>query len=122
MSGSASVQWFLPTHGDGHYLAAGAQQAKAGQFVALAVTIARTPEEIRGRVHAAVTSVLKDPAIVIRLRDLGFEPVDGDVPRSIDGRRSILRSRVAKTAAPHTERPHTKRPHTERPHTERVVS
>ena len=28
--------------------------------------------------HAAVTSVLKDAAIVARLRDLGFEPVGGD--------------------------------------------
>ena len=37
-----------------------------------------TPEEVRARVHAAVTAVLKDPAIVPRLRDLGFEPVGGD--------------------------------------------
>jgi len=90
--------------------AAGAQQAKAGQLVALAVTSASrstafpdvptvaetiapgfvqaswmgffaprsTPQEIRGRVHAAVAAVLKDPAIVARLRDLGFEPVGGD--------------------------------------------
>jgi len=90
--------------------AAGAQQAKAGQLVALAVTSAArsaafpdvptvgetiapgfvqatwmgffaprtTPEEVRARVHAAVTAVLKAPAIVPRLRDLGFEPVGGD--------------------------------------------
>jgi tripartite-type tricarboxylate transporter receptor subunit TctC len=90
--------------------AAGAQQAKAGQLAALAVTGAKrnaafpdvptagetiapgfvqatwmgffapkgTPEEIRGRVNAAVTTVLKDPAIVARLHDLGFEPVGGD--------------------------------------------
>lgn len=37
-----------------------------------------TSEEIRGRVHAAVAAVLKDAAIVGRLRDLGFEPVGGD--------------------------------------------
>ena len=90
--------------------AAGAQQAKAGLLVPLAVTGAGrneafadvptagetiapgfvqatwmgflapngTPEEVRGRVHAAVTSVLRDPAIVVRLRDLGFAPVGGD--------------------------------------------
>lgn len=90
--------------------AAGAQQAKAGQLLALAVTSANrsaafpdvptatetiapgfvqatwmgvfapraTPEEIRARVHTAVATVLKDPAIVTRLRDLGFEPVGGD--------------------------------------------
>jgi tripartite-type tricarboxylate transporter receptor subunit TctC len=90
--------------------AAGAQQAKANQLVALAVTSAArstafpdvptvaetiapgfgqaswmgffaprtTPDEIRGRVHTAVTAVLKDPAVVARLRDLGFEPVGGD--------------------------------------------
>lgn len=90
--------------------AAGAQQAKAGQLVALAVTSANrsaafpdvptaaetiapgfvqatwmgvfaprtTPEEVRARVHAALTAILKDPAIVVRLRDLGFEPVGGD--------------------------------------------
>jgi tripartite-type tricarboxylate transporter receptor subunit TctC len=90
--------------------AAGAQQAKAGQLAALAVTGAKrnaafpdvptagetiapgfvqatwmgffapkgTPEEIRGRVNSAVTTVLKDPAIVARLHDLGFEPVGGD--------------------------------------------
>ena len=90
--------------------AAGAQQAKAGQLVPLAVTSANrnasfpnvptaaetiapgfvqatwmgffapkgTPEAIRGRVHAAATAVLKDPGIVARLRDLGFEPVGGD--------------------------------------------
>jgi len=37
-----------------------------------------TPDDVRGRVHTAVTAVLKDPAIVARLRDLGFEPVGGD--------------------------------------------
>ncbi len=37
-----------------------------------------TPEAIRGRVHAAATAVLKNPGIVARLRDLGFEPVGGD--------------------------------------------
>jgi tripartite-type tricarboxylate transporter receptor subunit TctC len=90
--------------------AAGAQQAKAGQLVPLAVTSAKrnsafpdvptaaetiapgfvqatwmgffaptgTPEETRGRVHAATTAVLKDPGIVARLRDLGFEPVGRD--------------------------------------------
>jgi tripartite-type tricarboxylate transporter receptor subunit TctC len=90
--------------------AAGAQQAKAGQLVPLAVTTASrnaafpdvptagetiapgfvqatwmgffvpkgTPADIRARVHTAVTTVLKDPAVVVRLRDLGFEPVGGD--------------------------------------------
>ncbi len=90
--------------------AAGAQQAKAGQLVALAVTSANrnaafpnvptaaetiapgfvqatwmgffapkgTPEETRARVHGAVTTVLKDAAIVTRLRDLGFEPAGLD--------------------------------------------
>jgi tripartite-type tricarboxylate transporter receptor subunit TctC len=36
------------------------------------------PVEVRGRVHAAATAVLKDPAIIARLRDLGFEPVGLD--------------------------------------------
>ena len=90
--------------------AAGAQQARAGQLVPLAVTSARrqasfpnvptaaetiapdfvqetwmgffapkgTPEEIRGRIHTAATAVLKDPGIVARLRELGFEPVGLD--------------------------------------------
>jgi len=90
--------------------AAGAQQAKAGHLVPLAVTSANrsasfpdvptatetiapgfvqatwmglfaprgTPEEIRAHVHAAATTVLKDPAIVVRLRDLGFEPIGLD--------------------------------------------
>ena len=90
--------------------AAGAQQAKAGTLVALAVTTANrsaafpdvptaaetiapgfvqaswmgffapkgTPAEVRAHVHGAATAVLKDPAVVARLRDLGFEPVGGD--------------------------------------------
>lgn len=34
-----------------------------------------TPKEIRSRVHAATTVVLKDPGIVTRLSELGFEAV-----------------------------------------------
>lgn len=37
-----------------------------------------TPEEIRSRVHASLTATLKDPAIVARLRELGFDPVGLD--------------------------------------------
>ena len=90
--------------------AAGAQQAKAGQLVPLAVTTAQrnaafpevptvaetiapgfvqatwmgffapkgTPREVTSRVHEAAVAVLKDPDVVPRLRDLGFEPVAGD--------------------------------------------
>jgi len=39
---------------------------------------AGTPGEIRGRVHSAATIVLKDPVVVRRLRELGFEPVGLD--------------------------------------------
>jgi tripartite-type tricarboxylate transporter receptor subunit TctC len=37
-----------------------------------------TPAEVIGRVQGAASAVLKDPAVIPRLRDLGFEPVDGD--------------------------------------------
>ncbi|MBL6612611.1 MAG: tripartite tricarboxylate transporter substrate binding protein [Reyranella sp.] len=92
--------------------AAGAQQARAGQLVPLAVTSASrqaafadvptasetiapgfvqetwmgfltpkgTPDEIRHRLHAATTTVLKDPGIVARLSEQGFTPVGLDGP------------------------------------------
>lgn len=89
---------------------AGAQQARAGHLVALAVTSQTppasfpdvataaetiapgfvqttwqgllapkgTPEAFRARIHAAMLAVLKEPAVVARLRDLGFDPVGLD--------------------------------------------
>lgn len=89
---------------------AGAQQARAGQLVALAVTSETraaafpevvtatetvapgfvqttwqgllapkgTPEPAVARVHSAMLAVLKDPAVVARLRELGFDPVGLD--------------------------------------------
>ena len=35
MNGSASVLWFLPTHRDGRYLAAGASTPRRGAFARL---------------------------------------------------------------------------------------
>jgi tripartite-type tricarboxylate transporter receptor subunit TctC len=89
---------------------AGAQQARAGHLVALAVTgetraaafpdvvtaaetVAPgfvqttwqgllapkgTPAPMLARIHAATIAVLKDPAVVARLRELGFDPVGLD--------------------------------------------
>ncbi len=37
-----------------------------------------TPEELRGRVHAAVVAALKAEGVGTRLIDLGFEPVGLD--------------------------------------------
>gem|GEM_PF-2445175 len=89
---------------------AGAQQARAGQLIALAVTSADlaptfpdvptaaqriapglvqttwmglfvpkgTPDAIQMRIHTAAASALKEPAIIDRLRSLGFEPPGQD--------------------------------------------
>jgi tripartite-type tricarboxylate transporter receptor subunit TctC len=89
---------------------AAAQQARAGQLVALAVTSGErpaafpdvptagetvapefvqstwmglfvpkgTPEPIQARIHAAAVEVLKEAAVVERLRALGFDPVGLD--------------------------------------------
>jgi len=65
----------------------------------------------RATQHCAVNDYGDQKRVVRRVT------VDGDVPSSIDGRHSILRSKVTKTRAPHAERPHA-----ERPHTERIVS
>jgi tripartite-type tricarboxylate transporter receptor subunit TctC len=37
-----------------------------------------TPEEIRRRVHLAITTALKEAGVPVRLSDLGFEPVGQD--------------------------------------------
>lgn len=90
--------------------AAAAQQAAAGQLIALGVTTAErpaafptiatasetvapgfvqttwmgvlaprgTPEAQQTRLHTALLAVLKDPAVIERLRTLGFDPVGLD--------------------------------------------